>query len=89
MKPATSVPVVSVRYFPTVPLEFASPFGKSEDLELSRSRAVSSLLYGVPPNDPTTFAAVVAALGGATLLASYLPARRAMRVAPSEALRAE
>jgi putative ABC transport system permease protein len=56
---------------------------------LAGSRAVSSLLYGVPPNDPTTFAAVVAVLGGATLLASYLPARRAAGVDPVSALRNE
>jgi ABC-type antimicrobial peptide transport system permease subunit len=56
---------------------------------LAGSRAVSSLLYGVPPNDATTFAAGVAVLGGATLLASYLPARRAAGVDPVSALRNE
>ena len=35
MKPATSVPVVSVRYLPTTPLELASPCGKRDDFELS------------------------------------------------------
>src|SRR6266511_6085215 len=44
MNPATSVPVVSVRYLPTAPLEFPSPLGNSVDLELSRSRADSQAL---------------------------------------------
>src|SRR5688572_16509694 len=44
MNPATSVPVVSVRYLPTTPLEFARPFGKSDDFELSRRRADSHAL---------------------------------------------
>jgi len=56
---------------------------------LAGSRAVSSLLYGVPPSDPPTFVAVIAVLGGAALLASYLPARRAARVDPLLALRHE
>src|SRR5262245_47011780 len=38
MNPPTSVPVVSVRYFPTTPLELASPCGNCDDLELSRMR---------------------------------------------------
>src|SRR5437868_2581663 len=44
MKPATSVPVVSVMYLPAVPLPFARPFGNADDLELSSRRAVSSAL---------------------------------------------
>src|SRR4051812_24864775 len=44
MNPATSVPVVSVRYLPTVPLEFASPCGNLEDVEFSRMRADSQAL---------------------------------------------
>jgi hypothetical protein len=39
-----SVPVVSVRYLPTVPLEFASPCGNIADLEFSRMRADSQAL---------------------------------------------
>src|SRR5437763_1602401 len=42
MKPATSVPVVSVMYFPTVPLPFARPFGNAADFELRSRREVSS-----------------------------------------------
>src|ERR1043166_6256671 len=43
-KPPTSVPVVSVRYLPTVPLELASPFGNDADFEFSRRRDVSHAL---------------------------------------------
>ena len=47
------------------------------------------LLFGVDPIDPVTFAAVAALLGGVALLASYIPGRRATRVDPVIALRAE
>jgi putative ABC transport system permease protein len=56
---------------------------------LAASRAVSSMLFGVSPTDPLTFAAVVAILGSASLLACYIPARRATRVDPVVALRQE
>jgi ABC-type antimicrobial peptide transport system permease subunit len=52
-------------------------------------RWMSSLLYGVSPFDPVTYVAVSAALVGASALASYLPSRRATRVDPTAALRAE
>jgi putative ABC transport system permease protein len=53
------------------------------------SRLLASLLYGVHPNDPLTLGAVALGLGGVALVASWLPARRAMGVDPVEALRAE
>jgi predicted permease len=56
---------------------------------LAVTRLVSSLLFGVGANDPTTFLLVAAVLAGVALLASYLPARRAMRLDPNVALRAE
>jgi ABC-type antimicrobial peptide transport system permease subunit len=53
------------------------------------TRMMSSLLFGVTALDPLTYAAVSVLLIAAALLASYLPARRAMAVDPVEALRAE
>jgi len=47
------------------------------------------LLFGTAPWDATTLAAVAVVLGACTLLASYIPARRAASVNPVEALRAE
>jgi len=53
------------------------------------ARYAASLLYEVDPLDPGTFVAVVAGLMSVAFLASYLPARRASRVDPVEALRHE
>jgi len=53
------------------------------------TRLMSSLLFGVTALDPTTYAAVSALLIVAAVLASYLPARRAMAVDPVQALQAE
>jgi putative ABC transport system permease protein len=53
------------------------------------TRLIKSLLYDVNPADPWTYAAVVAALILAAIVSSYLPARKATRVDPMTALRAE
>jgi ABC-type antimicrobial peptide transport system permease subunit len=53
------------------------------------SRAMASMLYGVSASDPMTYAGVAAVLGAIAVVASWLPARRATRVDPIVALRAE
>ena len=53
------------------------------------TRVMSALLFGVGPMDPMTYAAVSATLAAVALLATYLPARRASRVDPIVALRAD
>jgi ABC-type antimicrobial peptide transport system permease subunit len=53
------------------------------------TRLMSTLLYGVTPLDPITYAAVPVVLVIATVLASYLPVRQIASVDPVEALRSE
>jgi putative ABC transport system permease protein len=54
---------------------------------LALGRVVQSLLFGATASDPLTISAVVGLLAVVALVASYLPALRATRVAPAEALR--
>jgi ABC-type antimicrobial peptide transport system permease subunit len=56
---------------------------------LGASKLVGSFLFGMKPNDPLAFAAAVAILLGAAVLAGYAPARRASRIDPMVALRHE
>jgi predicted permease len=53
------------------------------------TRLMRSLLFGISPLDPITFTAMPVVLTAAAMLASYLPARRAMAVDPVETMRAE
>jgi putative ABC transport system permease protein len=56
---------------------------------LGATRVMSTLLYGVGANDLSIYAVVIALLSAAAFLASYVPARRAMKVDPMVALRYE
>jgi ABC-type antimicrobial peptide transport system permease subunit len=53
------------------------------------ARFMKSVLYGVGPFDATTYAAALAVILCAAAVASYLPARRAATISPTETLKAE
>jgi putative ABC transport system permease protein len=56
---------------------------------LALSGLMKSLLFGISPRDPLTFVVAPAVFVVVALVAAYVPARRAARVSPMEALRAE
>jgi ABC-type antimicrobial peptide transport system permease subunit len=58
-------------------------------LSVAVGTVLARVLYGVTPTDPVTFGSVFVLLAGASLLASYLPARRAASTDPMVVLRTE
>ena len=58
-------------------------------LALAASRLIGSLLFGIAPTDPLAIGSALALLIGVAMAASYLPARRAARLDPTQALRWE
>jgi len=58
-------------------------------LAIAAARTAATLLFGLHPGDPATLAMAAVGLGSVAMLASYLPALRAARLEPTEALREE
>jgi len=56
-------------------------------VSFAASRLLESMLFGITPRDPVTFAVVSTVLVAVAIGASYIPARRATRIDPLEALR--
>ena len=56
---------------------------------LALTRLLTKLLFGVDPSDPATILGVAALLACVATLACWLPAHRATRILPTEALRSE
>jgi ABC-type antimicrobial peptide transport system permease subunit len=56
---------------------------------LSTTRILKSLLYELSPLDPVAISVAIAAVAGMTIVAAWLPARRATKIDPMRALRTE
>jgi len=70
-------------------LQTAFALGVGVLLALALGRVLAKMLYQVSPSDPVALVTASVLLGGAALLACFLPARRAQRVTPMTALRTE
>lgn len=69
--------------------QIAAGLGAGIGLAALLAQGLGILLFGVEPWDPVIFALVLLALGVAGLLACFIPARRATRIDPVEALRCD
>ncbi|MCI0657474.1 MAG: FtsX-like permease family protein, partial [Acidobacteria bacterium] len=58
-------------------------------VSLLASRFLAALLFNTSPNDPFTFASILLLLAGVSMIAGYVPARRATKADPMTALRYE
>ena len=58
-------------------------------MAVAAARTARTLLFGLQPGDPSTIAMAALALAGVAMLASYIPALRASRLEPTDALREE
>src|SRR5688572_29163041 len=56
---------------------------------LSATKLMADMLFGITPRDPVTFGTIAVLLAGVALIASRIPARRAVRTDPTTALRTE
>jgi len=66
--------------------------GRAGQIEFPRTtgaRLLSTMLFQVKPNDPLVYGAVAVLLGLVSVVASYVPARRASRIDPLAAIRQE
>ena len=72
-----------------LPLGSSTGFGDIRFVDLAILDPGHSLLFGIGASDPLTFAAIVLLVSTVAFIAAWLPARRAMRVDPIIALRAE
>ena len=70
-------------------LDFIAGIAVGLVMALAGSRVIGSLLYGVSPRDPAVFSGTALLLLGVALLACWLPARRAARLSPLQALRTD